>query len=56
VVRPGAKLALTPGAPIVAGPWCKFCKIKDTCKTRADYKMLMRTRERSAETEFEDQT
>ena len=53
VVRPGAKLALTPGAPIVAGPWCKFCKIKDSCQTRADYKMAMRTRGHSAEEEFE---
>ena len=53
VVRPGAKLALTPGAPIVAGPWCKFCKIKDSCQTRAAYKMEMRTRGHSAEEEFE---
>ena len=54
VVRPGAKLAMTPGAPIVAGSWCRFCKIKTTCKVRADYKIAMRNRERNAETEFED--
>lgn len=53
-VRPAAKLAMTPNAPIVAGPWCKFCKIKETCSTRADYKMAMKNRERNAETEFED--
>ena len=56
VARPAAKLALTPGAPIVAGPWCKFCKIKDSCQVRADYKMMMRNREVNAETEFEDMT
>lgn len=54
VVRPAAKIAMTPGAPIVAGPWCKFCKIKETCKVRADYKQMMRLRETTAEQEFED--
>lgn len=38
VVRPGAVRALTPGAEIKAGPWCKFCKIKNTCSVRAQYK------------------
>ena len=56
VVRPAAKLAMTPGAPIVAGSWCKFCKIKDSCQVRAAYKMQMRNRELNAETEFEDMT
>ena len=56
VIRPGAKLAMTPGAPIVAGSWCKFCKIRNTCVVRADYKMAMRNREVNAETEFEDMT
>ncbi len=56
VVRPAAKLAMTPGAPIVAGPWCKFCKIKDSCQVRADYKAAMRNREVNAETEFDDLT
>lgn len=39
VVRPGAKLALQPGAPIIAGPHCKFCPLKNTCAVRAAYKM-----------------
>ena len=34
-LAPGAKLALTPGAPFKAGEWCQFCKIKATCKERA---------------------
>lgn len=38
VVRPGAVLALTPGAPLKAGSWCKFCKAKDSCSVRAAYK------------------
>ena len=53
-IRPAAKLALTPGAPIVAGKHCKFCKLKNTCVVRQDYKMAMRNREVNAETEFED--
>lgn len=56
VVRPSAKLAMTPGAPIVAGSWCKFCKLKDTCQVRAAYKMQMRNRELNAESEFENFT
>lgn len=36
VVVPAAKLAMTPGAPFKAGDWCTFCKIKETCKTRAN--------------------
>ena len=56
VVRPAAKLAMTPGAPIVAGPWCKFCKRKDKCQVRADYKRLMQSRDVNAEREFEDFT
>lgn len=38
VVRPGARLALTPGAPLKAGDWCKFCKLKNECSVRAAYK------------------
>ena len=37
-VRAGAKLCLTPGAPLKAGSWCKFCKAKLTCSVRAKYK------------------
>ncbi len=36
VVVPAAEAALKPGAPFAAGPWCQFCKIRGTCKTRAD--------------------
>lgn len=39
VARPGAIRAMTPGAEIKAGPWCKFCKAKDTCSVRAAYKV-----------------
>lgn len=37
VARPAGVLAQTPGSPYVAGYWCSknFCKIKETCKTRA---------------------
>ncbi len=38
VVRPVAKIALTPGSALKAGPHCKFCPIKDTCSVRASYK------------------
>lgn len=37
VARPGAALALTPGAPFKAGPWCRFCRIRDDCRVRAAY-------------------
>lgn len=56
VVRPAAKLALTPGAPLRAGNWCKFCKIKNSCEIRANYKMEMKSRTINAETEFENLT
>lgn len=39
VARPGAKLALALGAPIKAGPHCKFCPLKNECSERARYKM-----------------
>ena len=39
VIRGAAKTAMTPGAPLKAGPWCKFCKAKDTCSVRAQYKV-----------------
>ena len=42
-VRPGAELALTPGAPLKAGSWCKFCKAKNECPTRAAYKISHET-------------
>lgn len=43
VVRPAAKLALTPGAPFKAGNWCKFCKIKSECQVRAAWKIQQST-------------
>ena len=36
VVKPVAAIAMKPGAPIVPGVWCQFCKIKTTCKVRAE--------------------
>lgn len=36
-VKPIAKQALEPGAPIVAGDHCRFCPAKATCKVRAEY-------------------
>jgi len=54
VVRPAAKLALTPGAPKAAGAWCKFCKLRDSCSVRTEYKRIMKARERQAEEEFDD--
>jgi hypothetical protein len=55
-VRPAAKLAMTPGAPIVAGSWCKFCPLKESCATRAEFKRKMKSLEREAGTEFDDLT
>lgn len=36
VLVPGAKLALSEGAPFKAGEWCQFCRIKATCRERRD--------------------
>lgn len=33
-VRPVAEIAMQPGAPFKAGDWCRFCLLKDECKTR----------------------
>ena len=43
VVRPAARTALTPGAPLKAGSWCRFCKAKNECPTRAAYKISHET-------------
>lgn len=45
VAKPAAARALKSGAPFRAGPWCTFCKIKDACSVRAEYKQQ---RERTA--------
>lgn len=34
VAEPIATRALQPGAPFKAGEWCRFCPIKQTCRTR----------------------
>lgn len=36
VVEPAADLALSDGAPFKAGKWCQFCKLRGTCRTRAE--------------------
>jgi hypothetical protein len=38
VAAPAARRALSPGAPFRAGPWCQFCKLRDTCSVRAEYR------------------
>lgn len=35
-VRPGALRALVPGAAFNPGSWCQFCKIRGTCRVRAE--------------------
>jgi hypothetical protein len=37
VVQPAAEAAQREDAPFKAGSHCKFCKIKETCKTRAKF-------------------
>jgi hypothetical protein len=37
VAKPAAETALKPGAPFKAGEWCRFCRIRETCKTRASW-------------------
>lgn len=36
VVEPAADLALSIDAPFKAGKWCQFCKLRGTCRTRAE--------------------
>jgi hypothetical protein len=38
VARPAAIRALQPNAPIKAGGWCQFCKVKPTCAVYAEHK------------------
>ncbi len=35
VAKPAAIAALTPGAKIVPGEWCQFCRIRATCRERS---------------------
>jgi hypothetical protein len=39
VLRPAALKAMQPGAPVVAGDHCMFCKARQICKVRAEYLM-----------------
>lgn len=47
VARPMAQRALQPGAPFKAGDWCKFCRIRDTCRVRAEYRREKHNAERA---------
>ena len=38
VAAPAARRALQPNAPIKAGGWCQFCKVKPTCAVHSEYK------------------
>lgn len=38
VAAPAARRSLRPGAPLRAGSWCQFCKIKPTCAVHAEYR------------------
>ncbi|MGH8235487.1 MAG: DUF2800 domain-containing protein [Steroidobacteraceae bacterium] len=38
VAKPAMLRSLKPGAPFKAGPWCQFCKVKDTCAVRNEYR------------------
>lgn len=37
VLRPGAAAAFAGGGPQRAGDWCRFCKVRQRCKTLAAY-------------------
>ena len=37
VLKPAAELAWRGTSPARAGDWCRFCRIKDTCRARAWY-------------------
>lgn len=36
IVKPAAEKALMEDAPCEAGDWCRWCKVKATCRTRKD--------------------
>jgi hypothetical protein len=38
VAAPAAARALAPGGAFSAGPWCRFCRVRDTCAVYAEYK------------------
>lgn len=35
-LRPAAEATCKPDAPFKAGDWCQFCRIRSTCRTRAE--------------------
>ena len=41
VLAPTAKLALTGGGEFKAGDHCRFCKVKATCRKRAEYNLAI---------------
>lgn len=48
VVKPKAEAALKEDAPCNAGSWCRFCKVKSTCRARAEANLEL------AKFEFQD--
>lgn len=54
VVKPIAAKALQPGAEFKAGSWCQFCRIKNTCQTRATYIENTPRKRRIVAEEFSD--
>lgn len=52
VAKPAMLRALKPGAPMKAGHWCQFCRVKKTCAVRAAYRRQRDTASRMSD--FED--
>lgn len=48
VVKPRAEAAMEENAPCHAGEWCRFCKVKATCRARAEENLVL------AKYEFQD--
>lgn len=40
-VKPAAQLAYTPNAPLNPGEWCRFCKVRATCRARSDHMLAL---------------
>lgn len=51
VAVPAAERARRPGAPFKAGAWCTFCKLRDTCLVRSEYKREREGRSRAKDIE-----
>ncbi len=41
VVKPRAEAAMEENAPCHAGEWCRFCKVKATCRARAEENLVL---------------